>query len=99
MVVGVCRLTLLISYAHSRKEKRGAIRKIKDRVRQKHGVELAEVGGLETWQRAVLGFAVVSLDRDHADRAVERIVRFIDGMGLGELVGDQRDVLRYGEDD
>ncbi len=98
MIVAVCRVTVLVSYAHSLKDKRGAIRKMKDRVRAKFGVELAEVGGLDTWQRAVLGFAVVSSDRDHGEAIVTRVIRFIEGMGVGELIEDERDVLRYGDE-
>jgi uncharacterized protein len=98
LIVGVCRLTLLVTHAHSLKEKRGAVRKMKDRVRSKFSVELAEVGGLDTWQRAVLGFAVVSGDRAYAESLIERVIRFIEGLGEGELVGEDRDVLNYGDD-
>ena len=98
MIVGICRLTVLVATSHSLKEKRGAIRKIKDRVRAKFGVELAEVGGLDTWQRAVLGFAVVSGERHHAEATVDRVVRFIETLGAGELIGEDRDVLSYGDE-
>ena len=97
MIVAVCRLTVLVSHAHSLKEKRSAIRKMKDRVRSKFCVELAEVGGLDTWQRAVLGFAVVSNDRDHSEAVAEKVIRFIEELGVGELAGDDREFLHYGD--
>jgi uncharacterized protein len=98
VIVGVCRLTVLVTYAHSLKEKRGAVRKLKDRVRSKFGVEIAEVGGLDTWQRAVLGFAVVSNERDHVESMLDKVIRFVEGLGAGELVSDDRDVLVYGDE-
>jgi uncharacterized protein YlxP (DUF503 family) len=99
VVVGVCRLTVLVPYAHSLKEKRSAVRKIKDRVQGRFGIPIAEVGGLDTWQRAVVGFAVVSSERGHIDSMLEKVVSFIDGLGVGELSSDERDVQSYGGDD
>ena len=98
MVVGVCRLTVLVAYSHSLKQKRGAVRKIKDRVRAKFGLDVAEVGGLDTWQRAVLGFSVVANDRRHVDSVMERVVQFVGDTGVGELTDDERDVFTYGDD-
>ena len=85
-----------MSFSHSLKEKRAAVRKIKDKVKAKYDVKVAEVDGLDTWQRAVLGFAVVSNDRVYAETEIERVIRFVDDMGLGQVISDDRDVLSYG---
>lgn len=85
-----------MSYSHSLKEKRAAVRKIKDKVKAKYDVKLAEVDGLDTWQRAVLGFAVVSNDGAYAQQEVERVIRYVEGLGVGQVIDDQRDVIRFG---
>ena len=55
MVVGVLRLTLFLPENHSLKGKRQVLRAIKDRVRNKFNVSIAESDGHDMWQRAELG--------------------------------------------
>lgn len=67
MYVGVLRLSLHIPSARSLKDKRRVVRSFKDRVQAKLRVSVAEVGGLDTYQRAVIGVAVVSGDSARVD--------------------------------
>lgn len=99
MIVGVCRLSLLVSYSHSLKEKRAVVRKIKDRVRQKYGIALSEVGGLDTWQRAVLGYAVVGGDRDHVIQTIGKVASLVEALGIAEVTNDEREFLAYSDDE
>jgi uncharacterized protein len=95
--VGVCRLTLLASHCHSLKEKRAIVRTLKDRVRARFHVPVSEVGGQDTWQRIVLGFAVVGSDRQTVDRTAGEIAAFVERSGLAELVEHERELASYGE--
>ena len=78
MVLGVCRLELLLPENHSLKGKRSVVRSICAQVRQKFNVAIAEVEDQDVWQVAGLGFAVVSADAHHVDRMVQEIVDFIE---------------------
>jgi uncharacterized protein YlxP (DUF503 family) len=78
MVVGVCRLQLILPDNHSLKGKRGVVRSICAQVRQRFNVAIAEVEDHDRWQVAGLAFAVVSSDGRHADRMVAEIVDFIE---------------------
>ncbi len=78
MVLGVCRLQLILPENHSLKGKRSVVRSICAQVRQKFNVSIAEVEDQNLWQVAALGFAVVSSDGRHADRMVAEIVDFIE---------------------
>lgn len=60
MFVGVARLVLSIPGARSLKDRRRVVKSLKDRVRARLPVSLAEVGDLERYQVATLGVAVVS---------------------------------------
>ncbi|HEV8550109.1 MAG TPA: DUF503 domain-containing protein, partial [Polyangiaceae bacterium] len=62
MFVGVLRLVLSIPGARSLKDRRQVVKSLKDRVRARLPVSIAEVGELERWQVATLGVAVVSND-------------------------------------
>ena len=63
MFVGALKLDLQILESRSLKEKRMVLRRIKDRVRERLGLVVAEVGAQELWQRAQLGVAAASGDR------------------------------------
>ncbi len=60
MFVGVGRLVLSIPGARSLKDRRRVVKSLKDRLRARLPVSLAEVGELERYQVATLGLAVVS---------------------------------------
>lgn len=96
MVVGVCRLDLLIRGAASLKDKRQVVRKVVDRTRQKFNVAVAEVGANDLWQRAQIGFAVVGNDGRHVTSMVDTIVGFIGGLYVADIADRQTEILHYG---
>lgn len=101
MHVGVCRFTLLVAGSQSLKAKRSVLRKVKDRVRDKLGVTLAEVGGQDTWQRADLAFAVVAGERERAQQGCEIVVRQAAGVAGaegGQIAAARIEVVPFGED-
>lgn len=77
MVVGACRITLLIPENHSLKGKRQVLRSILARVRNEFGVAAAEVADQDLWQRAVIGIAYVSNDGGHANEVLSKAVNFV----------------------
>jgi uncharacterized protein YlxP (DUF503 family) len=85
MVLGVCRLELILPDNHSLKGKRGVVRSICAQVRRKFNVAIAEVEDQDLWQVAGLGFAVVSGDARHADQMVQEIVDFIEERAEAQL--------------
>jgi uncharacterized protein len=98
MVVGICRLTLMVPESHSLKEKRMVVRKIKDRVHQKFNAAIAEVGGEDAWQQAVLGFAVVANEKAFVESMVDKIVDFIEGLAVAKMIDDEKEILVYGDE-
>src|SRR5262245_42840731 len=97
MIVGVCRLTLMAPESHSLKEKRMVLRSIKDRTRQKFNVAIAEVGAQDSWQEAVLGFAVVANEKTFVQEMVAKIVNYIDSLAMAKIVDEEKDIVQYGE--
>jgi uncharacterized protein YlxP (DUF503 family) len=63
--------------ARSLKEKRMVVKSIVDGARHRFRVAAAEVGHLDQWQRAELGFAVVSGSERQAVAVVDELDRFI----------------------
>jgi uncharacterized protein len=95
MLIAVARVTVLIPHAHSLKEKRAVVRKLRDRIAARLDVRLAEVGGQDTWQRAVLGCAVVGSDRRVIEAVRDDVIRAIQGGSDGDVVDVARDVLVF----
>jgi uncharacterized protein len=85
VVIGVCRLQLILPDNHSLKGKRSVVRSICAKVRSTFNVAIAEVDDQDVWQVAGLGFAVVSADGRHADRMVAEIVDFIERRAEAQL--------------
>ena len=85
MVIGACRLQLILPDNQSLKGKRSVVRSICAQVRQRFNVAVAEVEDQDLWQVAGLGFAVISADARHADRMVAEIVDFIDRRAEAQL--------------
>ena len=78
MVLGVCRLQLILPETHSLKEKRGVVQSLLAQVRRKFNVAISEVEDQNSWQVAGLGFSVVSSDGRHADRMIAEIMDFLE---------------------
>lgn len=75
LVVGVLEARLRVRESHSLKEKRRIVRSIKDRVRARFNVSVAEVDDQDLWQSIVLGFAAVGSDSEYVTRELEEILR------------------------
>ena len=63
--------------SHSLKDRRQVVRSILAVARERFHVSAAEVGGQDTWQRAVLGFAVVASDAGVAEATIDEIERYL----------------------
>jgi hypothetical protein len=93
MWVGAAIVELRVHGSRSLKEKRGVVRRLLQRLRNRMNVSAAEVGGQDTWQRAVLGVVAVGHDRVKLRGVLERAVEFVEGTGLAEVVGSDVELL------
>lgn len=75
MYAGIAKITLGLSESHSLKDKRMVLRRIRDRVRERLGVAVNEVGAHDSWQRAELGCAVVSGERAKVNEVLDDVLR------------------------
>jgi uncharacterized protein YlxP (DUF503 family) len=94
----MARISLLLADARSLKDKRMVIRRIKDRVRDRIGVFVNEVGSPEvkdSWRHGELGVAVASSDRQKAQALIAEIVRLAMSAGGAEITAIARDVITF----
>lgn len=93
MIVGAALIELHVHGAHSLKEKRGVVRSVLQRIRNRFNVSAAEVDGQDTWQRAVLGVVTVGHDAREIRSVLGRVVAFAEGVGLAEVTNSDVEVL------
>jgi uncharacterized protein YlxP (DUF503 family) len=94
----MARISLLLADAHSLKDKRMVIRRIKDRVRDRLGVFVSEVGSPEikdSWSRGELGVAVASSDRQKALALIDEVVRVAMSAGGAEITAIAKDAITF----
>ena len=81
MVVGTCKVSFHIPDSQSLKSKRFVLRRLKDRVRNKFNVSVAEIDDFDLWQRATIGIAVVSRDGRFANQVISSVIGMIESDG------------------
>jgi uncharacterized protein YlxP (DUF503 family) len=92
VVVGTCTISLHIPESGSLKSKRWVLRRIKDRVRNKFNVSIAEIDDFDLWQRATLGVAVVSKDGRFANQVISKVIDLVQSDGNAQVIDIQTDL-------
>lgn len=93
MVVGVCTVELFIPDSQSLKDKRQVVHSLKDRLRGKFNLSVAEVDGQDLWQKAVLAFACVANEGGHVNRVLEQALNLVKGMPALEVIRTHVELL------
>ena len=73
--IGVLTLELRIPDAHSLKEKRHHVLSLKERLRHKFNVSVAEIDYQDIWQRALIAVVTVSTSRQFASQILDAVER------------------------
>jgi uncharacterized protein YlxP (DUF503 family) len=71
--IGVLTLEMHLDHSHSLKDKRHVVKGLKDRLRHRHNVAVAEIDYQDLWQRAVVAAVTVSGDRSHAESVLQSV--------------------------
>jgi uncharacterized protein YlxP (DUF503 family) len=77
MVVGVANIDIHIPQSGSLKSKRHFLKGVKDRLKNKFNVSIAEVGHNDLWQRTTLGVSVVANEKKFANQVLSQVVEQI----------------------
>ena len=74
-MVALLTLELKIEHAQSLKDKRQVVRSLKDRLRTRANVAVAELDASGLWNRATIGVVSVSDSRDYLDGLMRNVER------------------------
>lgn len=86
MIVGLLQVEVHLPRAHSLKDKRSVLKSVRDQLRGRFNVAVAEVEANETWQRATIGISTVGDDRAYIEGLLRQITEWIRSTGLVELI-------------
>jgi uncharacterized protein len=85
--IGVIILELRLDDAHSLKDKRHYVKSLKDRLRRKFNVAVAEIDYQDLWQRGLIACVTVSASKPHAEQVLQNVEREAASV-LGPLLVD-----------
>ncbi len=91
--VAVGSVELRLSGVGSLKEKRHVLKGLKDKVRHRFDVAVAEVDYHDSWQRATLAVAALSHNSRHANEVVSKAVAFIESLVDGHVIDIEIEIL------
>jgi uncharacterized protein YlxP (DUF503 family) len=86
-VIGVLTLDIHVESSHSLKEKRHVVKSLKDRLRERFNVSVAEIDFLDSWQNSVVAAVTISNDRVHAEQILQAVEAHASSVLGGALAG------------
>lgn len=96
MIVGVALVTFRLYEIYSLKEKRSIVKSLIEKSRNRFNVSVAEVADQDVHQKAAIGIAVVGNDGRLLNSVLDRIIDFMEGLGLAELIGREIELIPMG---
>lgn len=77
MIVGVVRICIHFPGAGSLKAKRKILLSLKDKIKSKFNVSVAELEDNDLWQKGVLGVAILSNDKTYANTVLSKVMDLV----------------------
>ena len=97
MLIAAALIELALPEAETIKARRRVARSVKDRIRQRFNVSVAEVADQDERHSVCIGCVMVGVDPRHLREAMEKIVRYVESLGIAEVVADDVTVVRLDE--
>lgn len=91
MVVGLLRLEVRLPKARTLKEKRSVLNSVKDQLRGRFNISVAEVDATETWQRATIGVSTLGNSRAYTEELLREVTTWVRTTRLVELIAVEED--------
>lgn len=93
MIIGSCRIKLILYDSNSLKDKRQVIKSLIERLKSRFNISIGEVDLNDSWKTSVIGFACVTNDVNHANQILSNVIKFIDGDNRVEILEQEIEIL------
>ena len=71
--IGVITLEMRLDHSHSLKDKRHVVQSLKERLRNRYNVAVAEIAYQDLWQRGLLAAVTVASSRAIAEKTLQSV--------------------------
>jgi hypothetical protein len=93
MTVGLLQLIVFIPGSNSLKDKRRVLLSLKDKLKNRYNISLAEIDYQDKWQKATIVISKVDKQRSMVDRSFCNIVNFVRDFNGVELIDYQTELF------
>lgn len=94
MKVGILTIDLYFSQSSSLKQKRFFLQQIKDKLRSKFNISIAEVDFQDKWQRSILGISCINNNERLINSIFDKIIDFLEtGKSGYEILNQQIEII------
>lgn len=76
--IGFCEIELYLPGVLSLKQKRGILKSMLNKMRNKFNIANAEVGNNDTWQSAIIAITCVSNSTTHLHQTIQNVMKWIE---------------------
>jgi uncharacterized protein YlxP (DUF503 family) len=97
MIVGVSRVEIFLPENHSLKDKRQSIKRIVEKARARFNISIMETEQTDLWQRAIIGFSIVGVNKDHVSSAMEKVFEYIESLYIGDIIDTKNEIIVIGD--
>jgi uncharacterized protein len=91
--IGLLTLEIHIPDARSLKDKRQVLRSLKDRLRGRFNVAIAELDHQDTWQRSQVGIVSLSNDEAHLEQSLRAVFDEAERLLGRDLIGHEQEII------
>ena len=92
MIIGLLQLDILIPGSNNLKEKRSTIKSLKETIRKRFNVSIAETGKLDKWSRSEISITKVSNESKLIRQEFQKIQNDIESRYPVEIIDKQEEV-------
>jgi uncharacterized protein YlxP (DUF503 family) len=93
MRIGLCTVDVYISGITSLKGKRSVVKSLKERLKNRFNVSVAEIDSHDLLQRASLGIAIAGNDAKKLNSEMDKILGFIEKTQVVDLINHQIEII------
>jgi uncharacterized protein YlxP (DUF503 family) len=93
LFISLLTIDLMIPWAQSLKDRRSAVRGLKDRLRSRFNASVAEIAFQDKWQRATIAVCIVDSDRRQLESVMTRVRQTTEAAQDVQITGMQQEWL------